>query len=235
MLYLQDFLGDHPKYELLKVRVADSKSRGVQGFFTGGFTFGAGNNFSTIQDIVGGAISDKLIAGVTLFQSLIENSSTYTPLSTQQTAYIWTGSTRPTFSVDLAFFHTKEGDDVRAEALRAYKWVLPNGTLDGSIGIIQGLSLLRTPNDYKPILWGQDAKTKKATSAVTAQGTVTLTIGKWFSATDLVVKDIQTEFSTEVVGSKGLPMFCKMRITMEPFKMITYSEFKSYFNGATDV
>lgn len=94
---------------------------------------------------------------------------------------------------------------------------------------------------------------KLETDTVETQGTVTLKVGKWFQASDLVVQDISgIEFSKETIapppdwlndisqnnayqlksdGSSdwGFPLYAKCTINLVPVAPITYEDFKGYF------
>lgn len=90
--------------------------------------------------------------------------------------------------------------------------------------------------------------------------TVTLNIGRWFSASQLIVTDISNiTFSREVIapqpdwlynstsnalyaknktpkekqGNYGFPLYAKCTIGLKPIKMITYTEFCKYFQSTT--
>jgi hypothetical protein len=60
------------------------------------------------------------------------------------------------------------------------------------------------------------------------QGTVILSVGKWFRASRLVITDTNLVPSREVL-SNGMPQSVTGSITLEPYELITYQQFANYF------
>lgn len=117
----------------------------------------------------------------------------------------WTGSKKPMLSVQVILVALKDdqANDVVRKHLEIMRTVFPNKK--GGFFI--------APLGYNP---GNGA------------GTLSLKIGKWFHARALVMRDARFTFSRICLKS-GRPMFALGQIEMEPYRAITFSEFRSYF------
>ena len=93
------------------------------------------------------------------------------------------------------------------------KYLYPNAFKSKSIGG-KSLSILTAPANYNPI--------KKT-------GLVTLRIGKWFRAKNLLIQSSQFDYSKEV-NRDGEPIYAVGQIVFTPFDAITYDEFVNYFS-----
>ena len=68
--------------------------------------------------------------------------------------------------------------------------------------------------------------------------TITLAIGNWFFATNLIMESISNiNISKEIIrvvnGRGGWPLFVECSVTLRPYKMITYPDFLKYFKLRT--
>ena len=133
-------------------------------------------------------------------------------LSKSQTMLFYSGSQKPSFSVEAVFI-TTDSSDKKHTALAKVKSVMslvyPTA--------VNGGEVLEAPMGYMPSLNPRDTK-----------GTVTLRVGNWFKARWLVVKDANFTMSKEITKD-GTPLYATGTITLEPYRTITYKEYLSWF------
>lgn len=196
-------------------------------------SFNIGNEWNTIKGLSGGA-SDALTGGAQLLQGDIKklldkitggnsaNSGTIVPIFAEQYRALWMGPKVPDFAIEVVIINYKN-NDVRQEVLSLYSSVLPGGKKIG-FG-----SILKIPLNYNPRSNGK--------------GTVTVQIGKWFRAPQLIVESVSSSFSKEVVAtvdSNGkpdggsVPLYAKATINFQPMQAITYEQFRGYFLNNSD-
>lgn len=199
-----------------KVVIAMPNNVAVVGFTRGPFALNAGNEWNTPDQSAGQQALSSTINEIKGFMN--------TWFSTQaiqeriqhpaQTIKSWTGSNRPVFELPLMFVRVRLTDDVEAETLKLYKGVF--GTSVGG-GVA---SRFRAPLDYAP--------SKSATAG--ASGTVTMRIGRWFSASNLIFNTVNFNFS-DTPTEGGKPLWAEGSISLEPFRAITFNEFQNYFRA----
>ena len=134
-----------------------------------------------------------------------------------QTVNNWNGSSRPSFTVDMKFIRLRKTpeDDVRIRAKLLYETVMPATKEFIFAGTMQ------PPLNYLPVLGSKD-------DIKSARGTMTVTIGNWFQASNQVMKNVSFSFSKQVVED-GSPLYAMGSITFEPYRMPTLDEFLGYF------
>lgn len=130
-------------------------------------------------------------------------------LSRTQSELFYTGSQKPVFNVEAVFI-TMDAADTNNTALanvnKIMELVYPTGD-----------EILTAPLGYVPSLGGGKAK-----------GTISLRIGRWFHARNLVVKDVAFTMSKEITAN-GTPLFAVGTITLEPYRIVNHKEYKSWF------
>lgn len=204
--------------EDLKVIIALPADEGnpaesVIGFTRQSFAINTGNEWNTPDQGAGQASLSSAINGVQGFLNTWFNTEAVQQRVQHpgQTIKSWTGSNRPVFELPLMFLRIRLTDDVEAEALKVYR-----GTFGTSVG--GGLtSRFRAPLGYAPAFGRAEAK-----------GTVTMRIGRWFSASNLIINTANFNFA-DVPTEGGKPLWAEGSVSLEPFRAITYQEFRNYF------
>lgn len=213
---------DVSKHSLVKIVGSGMKFAAIN---TSQLHLAVGNDWGTIKDLLGGA-SDNLVAGAQVAQSILKTQETFIPAFAEQYTELWKGPVKPSFAVEVIVINYK-GNDIRKEIMDLYRSVLPGGkTLDSSKLLPSVISkytgsinsnLLSTPLGY---------------NSKDGVGTVTVHIGNWFRATDLVVENVNCTFSKEVVGDENgnsTPLFATATISFRPRKAVTFNDFRGYF------
>lgn len=146
----------------------------------------------------------------------IRISGNDTTMSVEQTRKIWQESRTPQFSVEMTFWnidsHASASEKPINKVRRIYSGLFPNK---------RDQFLVQAPLGYKFTNENGDAV-----------GTCTLRIGQWFLAGGLVMIDANFTPSLEI-SSDGTPLFYTGTVTLEPYKMVTYGEFLSWFKKGT--
>ena len=65
-------------------------------------------------------------------------------------------------------------------------------------------------------------------------GTISLTVGTWFSATGLIMDSISYTPSKQVM-SNGYPLYWNCSVTLYPYKAITIDQFERYFQSVNSI
>lgn len=131
-----------------------------------------------------------------------------TKLGSQQ---VWTGSRTPTFNIDLTFVCLDSGnpkEDVATKVNSLMRAVYPEDS---------GM-YLAPPLGYATSVGG----------ALTLAGKARLTIGTWFSASYLIIEDVQFSFSKEL-NKNGKPIYATGQVSLRPYRQITYKEYMGWF------
>lgn len=128
-----------------------------------------------------------------------------------QTIQSWTGSGLFTMSIPLVFFARYAGDDIREQAKKVYRTILPSK---------QNLFTIKAPMGY----------TVDPLSATAIKGTITIQIGQWFHAITpgYIVRSLNMSWDAAVLKN-GIPIVVEGSIEVEPFRMVTVDEFMNYF------
>lgn len=189
----------------------DNRSFAISGFYTNDMQLSGGNDFtSPFEDF---DLAKKAIKGFNIFSSILSSKSSngvgnIASLTKQQSMLVYSGSQKPVFNVEVLFIATDSSirplpiDKVKS----LMRLVYPTGD-----------SLLTAPLGYKPSINGK-----------ALQGTVSLRIGKWFHATNLVVKDANFTLSKEIIRD-GSPLYATGTITLEPYRAVSYGDYMGWF------
>lgn len=131
---------------------------------------------------------------------------------------LWENSERPVFNIPMLFITTRTGGDTRRKAAHLSSFTYPI-TDSNEISLT---NFVKPPGGYRI---GKDG---------IAIGTWTLEIGTWFRATNLVLKQAPIVMSKEPTPDRQ-PLFAIVNCTLEPYRMISQSEYMGYFmEGPTD-
>lgn len=185
----------------------------VSGFVTSELNLSGGNEFtSPFED------SEKIKKGMkffNVFKTALSVSGgnaggTSATLTKNQTILFYTGSQKPTFSIEAAFItldSAKTNETALYKVKELMKLVYPTGS-----------EIMEAPLGYIPL-----------TKDGTPSGTVSLRVGNWFHARYLVVKDVNFTMSKEVTAN-GTPLYAVGNITLEPYRSLSYDEYSAYFS-----
>lgn len=197
---------------------------GVTGIMLNEMNLSVSNDFGSLVnpnktlDELSGTIGKLATTTASFFDNdklgdFIQNLAPRTLLHTVST---WAGSSKPTFPINLLFLRVRAEDNIAQQVKSLYRTVLPTKAINLPIQGRTTLTTVRAPLGYFP------------TSENTAEGTLTLQVGQWFRATNLVARSVDFTFSKEV-STDGFPLYASGTIILEPFRMITYDEFEAYF------
>jgi len=189
--------------KMIKGFITDMLNINAQSSYTSPLESQAQQNLSNTLAALQGLITSTGAAN----QSLIPHFGR----SLQQSVNVWTGSEKPVFDLRLAFVALRPGDDVMEMILDLYSAVYP--TTESAFKA----DLLNPPLGYIP---RPDAKI--------AENTISIRVGRWFKAHGLNMRNVNFTPSKEVTEN-GSPLYAEGNITVEPFRMITYEEFRAYF------
>jgi hypothetical protein len=153
------------------------------------------------------------------FQRMGGNVKLQTILDTQQQYMI---ARIPQF--DLSFYIVSANSSINPikKVSRLFEAIYPFKQTDGSIQFHWG---------YRANALGErDNKGNKISELQRSptDGTVILTIGKWFRALNLIIKDVRTE-NSEVCNHNGTPYWIKVSITFSPRRLPYSDEYISMF------
>jgi hypothetical protein len=193
----------------------------VMGLITSELTLGGANSFSSpLEDSSILSKVSKTIGTVRNVSSAMGNqASQAATMLKSQTIDFYTGSSKPEFALDVVFI-TLDSNDNKNDATAYVKDVLK------SVYPTSNGQLLNAPLGYNPF-----AKSGGLSSIITngtPSGTVTLRVGRWFLARNLVVQSANFTMSREVTAS-GKPLYASGSISLAPYRALTYDEVKKWF------
>lgn len=195
----------------------DSKVTVIDGVLTqADLSVSGGNSYESIMSKAGavGGLASKAQAMLETGTALAgAGGSGMSSIPKYLTRLVWSGSNVPTFAMNIQFIcknGTLESESVVSQVNAIMEYLYPSST-GGKAG------LLVAPAGYNPI--------KKT-------GLITLTIGKWFRAKDLVIESAEFTYSKEL-NLRGEPIIATGQVVFKPFDAITFTEYKSYFTGGS--
>jgi len=226
---------DKTKNNLYRFIIASNDgSIKVEGHMQNELSIGGQNGFTSVSavisevaDLAGGV--SKVVASVVgaaraIKQGInaVNQASSQSKVTDFESRLIWEGSEKPQFQVEYTFYNTSKdfsesSKGALSQALALQKAVLPS---KGRPAKNRPGVFFRSPLGYKP----------KTGDTKVAKGTLSLSIGKWFTASDLVVRSTNFTPSKQVL-SNGHPLMVKGTITLEPSELITYETFLGYFKN----
>lgn len=138
----------------------------------------------------------------------------FTTLSRPATNRRWTSSDPVQFPVNFMLVAYRKGMDIRQQAAALFRCVYPNG----SVGEAAGFDVaMKAPMGY----------TYEIDQAV---NTISLKIGQWFEADELLMDDVMVEFSKEVIHN-GTPLYANVSVTLSPWRMVYADDIVGYIGG----
>jgi len=192
----------------------------VVGVISQELTFSASNAFNTpLESASQQALSETLMGAQAAAGNIAAKlgykggalSKPFTLRTVEQSVKAWTGSDLPVFNVLLKIVAMKETDDVRAAVANLLSSVSPTFQ---SFGLSANVA---PPLNYLP-------------QGMTAQGTITVAIGRWFKAHQQVMMSVTPTFSRETIQS-GAPLYCDVAISFTPYRMISVTELMGYIKA----
>ena len=193
-----------------KIVLVNDKGDRVEAFVRDNFPFANTSRYQSMFDL---EVLNSLSNGLNALEqagtmATGANIAQRSLKSMNQSMASWTGTDKPSFNFNLIFVATKAEDDPMAEVFKLLKGIYPTADV--------GSFIMKAPLDYNP------------NGMAGAFGTWTVSIGTWFLATYQILTSVNVTVSKEVVQG-GKPLFVDAAITFEPYRMITFAEFKQYF------
>lgn len=145
------------------------------------------------------------------FGAQMEN---FTTLSRPATNRRWTSSDPVQFPVNFMLIAYREGMDIRQQAAALFRCVYPNGSVSEAAGFDVAM---KAPMDYRYDI-GQ------------AYNTISLKVGQWFEADELLMDDVMVEFSKEVIRN-GSPLYANVSATLSPWRMVYADDIVGYITS----
>jgi len=189
----------------------------VVGIITQELTFAASNSFNTpLESSAQQQLSETLMGAQAAAGNLATRlgykggalSKPFTLRTVEQSVKTWTGSETPVFNVVLKLVALQETDDVRQAVSNLLSAVAPTFS---SFGLSANVA---PPLNYLP-------------KGMTAQGTITVAIGRWFKAHQQVMLSVTPTFSRETIAS-GAPLYCDVAISFTPYRQVSVGELTGY-------
>ena len=118
----------------------------------------------------------------------------------------WLGSEGPNLDLSILFFCYRPSDNILPTIKLIGESVFPKAV---------GGSVQAPPNRYNPH---------------TKRGILSVEVGQWFKAIETyLITNYTANFSQNVNEANGTPLYCEVKISMEPWKMLNYHEWQSFF------
>lgn len=227
------FLGNLNNFnDKYKVRIVGYNTRNrievdVLGYSLSDFAVSGGNQYESfsnaIDNLASGALGQTVGSVVSKARSGIKSIETISTIiggqsqftSPEETRATWSGSNLPSFQLELQFLcldSENPSEDVVTKVNSLMRAVYPD------IGKANTLNV----NIFKAPL-GYSSKDNN-------NGKFTISIGKWFQGTKMVIENISFTYGKEL-NRNGKPIYANGAITFRPYKMISYKQFVSYFRN----
>jgi hypothetical protein len=192
-----------------KIIIAGLDGGPVTGAIEADFGFAGGNDFST----AGEALKDLPIAGNLIdLKNKITNLATISGRSATtelETRKVWNNSLIPDIPLQFTLYQANANDESIIDKVKRIK---------SAVYPTRAGAFFKAPLGYRFV--GQNSRQ--------ARGTLTVQIGTWFRAFNLVMTSENVTFSKEV-NVNGSPIRANVSVTLQPFRAITYEEMQSWF------
>jgi len=153
-----------------------------------------------------------------------------------QTILFWKDSSRPKITVDLLFVSYEKGRDPRQDLLQLFKCVAPNSPKVAPLAVL-GIKGKVSTIYTAPLGYAGSTTGKEVTGTATrnsAIGTVTLFLGNYFCARNLVVTEVTPGLSV-MTTIEGWPLYASASVSLQPYMVPTYEDFCAWFKLVPDV
>ncbi len=190
-----------------------SKSGSVTGVLNSPIPLAAGNDFNSLRSAIEAAPvigrATALLNQASDYAKVLAGKSTTADL--YQTKKTWRESQMPVFNLELTFYGLKAGVDRPIDKVKAiYSALFPTANSKNFV--------LTAPLGYFPKILGDGAS-----------GTLSLQAGRWINIrSGLIVKSASFTPSIQVMRD-GTPLYFTGNVELEPYRMVTYSEFLNWF------
>lgn len=208
------------KVVIHKYRVKDV-SEAIVGFINTDFSFNSSAEWQSPFDVIGGAlrgIQNLLNVGAAVTNAIadtfgLEGIASKALRSYAMTAVDYMGTNKPTFTLPLIFPAIKPADDPRIKILDLLECVYPSGdglVMDAPLGYARG---------------GKGFDLARAT-----KGYVDVQIGQWARFNQLVVSNVDSSFSKEVIYNTGIPVYAKATVSFTFIRVPSFNEIRSFLS-----
>jgi hypothetical protein len=219
MTYYDDFKNNENYKITLKLSDASVKgkptTRIVTAVLQNDIALAGGNDFTTAGDAIG---TIPAFGDAQNLRNKAEGAFKLAgkSLATQfESALVWSNSLKPNINIEMTFYQDSiNNKDIMEDYLNIKSAVLPN-SFGAAFSSPLGYSITRN-------------KLKLKGNKLNPKGLISLQIGTWLRMTGMVMVSESFTMSKEV-NALGNPLFITGSITLEPYKALTYKEFKKYF------
>lgn len=193
----------------------------VSGFITQEHTMQGGNIFNNpFENVAQQNLSQKLnvlgatankvadVANKFLGTNIQTRFGAFSLKSVEQTATIWVSSAKPSFSLPMVFVALQPDDDV--------------------LDVVRKLNMAVFPTIDTNGLWVNAPLGYQLVGGKATKGTVIVSIGKWFRAISLLIRDVSYSISKETIKS-GLPLYAQVTVAFEAYRLLSSDEVNSWF------
>ena len=161
-------------------------------------------------------ITGKVIAGANAVKGMFDpgKGEGIPPIQLKnmnQTAISWTGSSKPTFQIDLVFPAFRETDDCTIFPRQLYAAVYPTK---------ESFMTIKAPMGY--------TMNRDKDSQLVPDPAILISIGRWLTMPNMVITSVNFTYSIACLES-GKPLYSTGQVSVEPFRMITYDELLKWF------
>lgn len=147
------------------------------------------------------------------------STQVYTVLDTTQQYIV---AHMPTFTFSFYVIATNSYINPMKDVMRLYEAIYPEKTSDATIKYHWG---------YTPNALGSNTgsiSNLQGQGATSTEGTVIVTVGKWFRAINMIITDVNIEYS-ETMAENNRPLWVRPSITVKPRRLPYANEFKDMF------
>lgn len=193
-----------------KIVFVNDRGDRVEGFVRDDFNFQVTSRFQAAFDSeTMGRLSHKINSVTGMLGAAVGSRITQIQVKhAAMTVLAWEGTDKPSFSLNLLFVAYKSTIDVLTQVKTLLKGVFPETAL--------GKGIFKAPLEYNAMGVGG------------AVGCWTVAIGQWFFAPFQLFTTVSPRISKEVV-SGGKPLYAEVGVSFEPYRMINWKEFQTYF------
>ena len=214
-LYINAAYNDESSPSLVRISVPNvldgNKTVVIKGFLQNPFTFGQGQNYSELGQLLDQQNLSDLIKNVSSVAGLPQVKLE----SVAQTIKTWSGPSPKSFSFNFRIINYQKDNchtEVVKDLLRAasVKW-------EGRSDVLA----LTAPLGYNPSSLNitKDVLFKgKITDTTLSTNTISVSIGSWLNLSNLLIDDVETIWSTQYcyIGTKIVPLYVDVSLSVSP-------------------
>lgn len=199
----------------------------ITGLLTSGMSFSGSNTWDGLHSGVP-SIAASAQKAATIFQTAQEtltngdHAGQLAVTGITQTIAKYCNSARPSFSFRIMFLNTNKDSDIITPVERLLMGTMPYtagedgvwGTLEAPYKYIAGFNINQSG----------DAEANSKNN----QGLWSVKVGHWFECTELIIRDVSVEFSTQCTRL-GVPLFAEVQVTFETYRLLAAKEIIKLF------